>query len=299
MDGDREMITSQEMKRCINKLKDGKDITKRDISKIVSFCKLRKTKIDPDLMQTYEEWFKAVADRLPEFGNYAYTVPVCSFLMRKFDLGVMKTISECLDKMSLLDKPVCVEVANIPVADWIATGRGRPTSVLNLEFAGGLRSSFIYERALGMVPLLEEDFEEKYGSPEYDLGGICFGINIQTLYVQSILSVACRMKMPIVRIITENTSMQKRQDVVLVDPSGRKNLENMLSLTPDEVFDQVKGILGENASAVKKLKGTVMRVTVPNPRQIFDEAGEIVAHYSFLKEKRKTAEDDEWLEVIR
>jgi len=107
------------------------------------------------------------------------------------------------------------------------------------------------------------------------------------------------MKMPIVRIITENTSMQKRQDVVLVDPSDRKNLENMLSLTPDEVFDQVKGILGENASAVKKLKGTVMRITVPNPSQIFDEAGEIVAHYSFLKEKRKTAEDDEWLEVIR
>ena len=38
-------------------------------------------------MQAYKDWFKAVADRLPEFGNYARTVPVCSFLLRELQSG--------------------------------------------------------------------------------------------------------------------------------------------------------------------------------------------------------------------
>lgn len=287
-------ISARELRECIKKLQDRKDITKRDISKIVSFCKLRKTKIDPDLMQTYEEWFKAVADRLPEFGNYARTVPVCSFLLRNFNLDVIRAVSECLDRMSLLDRAARVEIANIPVS-WTKTNTERPTFASILKFAGDLRSSDIYKEISDMVFLFEDNFEEKYGRPEYDLDGSP-GINVQTLYVQSILSVAYRKKMPLVRITTEDIRRQKKTDIVLVEPSDRKNLEKLLSLTPDEVFDQ---IFSQNPEFRKISKTTSLKISVLDSRRIFDETGMMMERYGFLKEKRETAEDDEWLEVIR
>jgi len=287
-------VSAQELRECIKKLQDRKDITKRDISKIVSFCRLRKKKIDPDLMQAYKDWFKAVAERLPEFGNYARTVPVCSFLLRNFNLDVIRAVSECLDRMSLLDRAARVEIANIPVS-WTKTNTERPTFALVLKFAGDLRSSDIYKKISDMVFLFEDNFEEKYGRPEYDLDGSP-GINVQTLYVQSILSVAYRKKMPLVRITTEDIRRQKKTDIVLVEPSDRKNLEKLLSLTPDEVFDQ---IFSQNPEFRKISKTTSLKISVLDSRRIFDETGMMMERYGFLKEKRKTAEDDEWLEVIR
>lgn len=288
-------ISAQELRECISKLKDGKDITKRDIPKITSYCRLRNAKFDPDLMQAYEEWFKAVANRLPEFGNYAYTVPVCSFLLKNFNLNVIRAVSKCLDKMSFLDRAARVEIANMPVADWVMTNTERPTFASILKFAGDLRSSDIYKKISDMFFLFEDNFEEKYGRPEYDLDGSP-GINVQTLYVQSILSVAYRKKMPLVRITTEDVRRQKKTDIVLVEPSDRKNLEKLLSLTPDEVFDQ---IFSQNPEFRKISKTTSLKISVLDSRRIFDETGMMMEHYGFLKEKRETAEDDEWLEVIR
>lgn len=287
-------ISAQELREYINKLKDGKDITKRDIPKITSYCRLRNAKFDPDLMQAYEEWFRAVANRLPEFGNYAYTAPVCSFLLKNFNLNVIRAVSKCLDKMSLLDRAARVEIANIPVS-WTKTNTERPTFALVLKFAGDLRSSDIYKKISDMVSLFEDNFEEKYGRPEYDLDGSP-GINVQTLYVQSILSVAYRKKMPIARITTEDVRRQKKTDIVLVEPSDRKNLEKLLSLTPDEVFDQ---IFSQNPEFRKISKTTSLKIAVLDSRRIFDETGMMMERYSFLKKKREMAEDDKWLEVIR
>ncbi|NLM14225.1 MAG: hypothetical protein GX209_10850, partial [Epulopiscium sp.] len=203
------MITNQEMKRYINKLQGGKDITKRDIPKIIYPCRIGDVKISPDLMQAYKDWFKAVADRLPESGNYARTVPVCSFLLRNFNLDVIRAVSECLDKMSPLDRAACMEVAHIPDPGWTKTSTERPTFASIFKFAGDFRSSDVYERISGMVPLFDGDLEERYGIPEYDLNGNCSGINVQTLYVQSILSVAYRNKTPLARITAEDVRRQK------------------------------------------------------------------------------------------
>jgi len=285
-------ISARELRECINKLKNGRDITKKDIPKIVSLCRARNVRFDLDLLQDYEEWFKTVADRLPEFGNYAYTVPVNGFFLRNFNLRVIKAVSKCLDKMSLLDRASQVEIANIPVKGWSWTSMSKPTRFLNLKLAGDLRSSDVYEKASGMVVFFDEDLEEKYGIPEYDLNGSCFGINAQTLYVtlyvQSILSVAYRKKMPIVRITTEDVIRQKKRDIVLVDPSDRKKLEHLLSFTPDEAFDQIFSRHPES----RKISGE-------NSREIFNETGMMMERYSFLKEKYETAEDDIWMETIR
>lgn len=281
-------ISARELRECINKLKNGRDITKKDIPKIVSLCRARNVRFDLDLFQDYEEWFKTVADRLPEFGNYAYTVPVNGAFLRNFNLRVIKAVSKCLDKMSLLDRASQVEIANIPVKGWSWTSMSKPTRFLNLKLAGDLRSSDVYEKASGMVVFFDEDLEEKYGIPEYDLNGSCFGINVQTLYVQSIPSVAYRKKMPIVRITTEDVIRQKKRDIVLVDPSDRKKLEHLLSFTPDEAFDQIFSRHPES----RKISGG-------NSREIFDETGMMMERYSFLKEKYETAEDDIWMETIR
>ena len=156
----------------------------------------------------------------------------------------------------------------------------KPTRFLNLKLAGDLRSSDVYEKASGMVVFFDEDLEEKYGIPEYDLNGSCFGINAQTLYVtlyvQSILSVAYRKKMPIVRITTEDVIRQKKRDIVLVDPSDRKKLEHLLSFTPDEAFDQIFSRHPES----RKISGG-------NSREIFDETGMMMERYSFLKENTR------------
>lgn len=281
-------ISARELRECINKLKNGRDITKKDIPKIVSLCRARNVRFDLDLFQDYEEWFKTVADRLPEFGNYAYTVPVNGAFLRNFNLRVIKAVSKCLDKMSLLDRASQVEIANIPVKGWSWTSMSKPTRFLNLKLAGDLRSSDVYEKASGMVVFFDEDLEEKYGIPEYDLNGNCFGINVQTLYVQSIPSVAYRKKMPIVRITTEDVIRQKKRDIVLVDPSDRKKLEHLLSFTPDEAFDQIFSRHPES----RKISGG-------NSREIFNETGMMMERYSFLKEKYETAEDDIWMETIR
>lgn len=281
-------ISARELRECIKKLQDGKDITKKDIPKIISPCRIGDVKIGPDLMQAYKDWFKAVAERLPEFGNYARTVPVCCFLLRNFNLDVIRTVSECLDKMSPLDRVACIEVSNMPDPGWIKTSTERPTFASIFKFAGDLRSSDIYERISGMVPLFDGDLEERYGIPEYDLNGNCSGINVQTLYVQSILSVAYRKKMPIVRITTEDVIRQKKRDIVLVDPSDRKKLEHLLSFTPDEAFDQIFSRHPES----RKISGG-------NSREIFNETGMMMERYSFLKEKYETAEDDIWMETIR
>lgn len=288
-------ISARELRECIKKLQDGKDITKKDIPKIISPCRIGDVKIGPDLMQAYKDWFKAVAERLPEFGNYARTVPVCSFLLRNFNLDVIRTVSECLDKMSPLDKAACIEVAHMPAPGWTKTSTERPTFASIFKFAGDLRSSDIYERISGMVPLFDGDLEERYGIPEYDLNGNCSGINVQTLYVQSILSVAYRKKMPIVRITTEDVIRQKKRDIVLVDPSDRKKLEHLLSFTPDEVFD----IFSQNPESRSIPKTTRLKIAVLDARRIFDETGMMMERYSFLKEKYETAEDDIWMETIR
>ena len=282
------MITNQEMKRYINKLQGGKDITKRDIPKIIYPCRLGDVKIGPDLMQAYKDWFKAVAERLPEFGNYARTVPVCSFLLRNFNLDVIRAVSECLDKMSPLDKAACIEVSNMPDPGWTKTSTERPTFASIFKFAGDLRSSDIYERISGMVPLFDGDLEERYGIPEYDLNGNCSGINVQTLYVQSIMSVAYRRKMPLARITTEDVRRQKKRDIVLVDPSDRKKLEYLLSFTPDEVFDQ---IFSQNLESRKLPKTTRLKIAVLDARRIFDETGMAMERYGLLKERHDTAED--------
>ncbi len=289
-------ISARELRECINKLKNGRDITKKDIPKIVSLCRARNVRFDLDLFQDYEEWFKTVADRLPEFGNYARTVPVCSFLLRNFNLDVIRAVSECLDKMSPLDRAACVEVAHMPAPGWTKTSTERPTFASIFKFAGDLRSSDIYERISGMVPLFDGDLEERYGIPEYDLNGNCSGINVQTLYVQSILSVAYRRKMPLVRITTEDVRRQKKRDIVLADPSDRKKLEYLLSFTPDEVFDR---IFSQNPESRSIPKTTGLKIVVMDARRIFDETGMAMERYSFLKEKYETAEDDIWMETIR
>lgn len=280
-------ISARELRECIKKLQGGKDITKKDIPKIISPCRLGDVKIGPDLMQAYKDWFKAVADRLPEFGNYARTVPVCSFLLRNFNLDVIRTVSECLDKMTPLDRAACVEVAHMPAPGWTKTSTERPTFASIFKFAGDLRSSDIYERISGMVPLFDGDLEERYGIPEYDLNGNCFGINVQTLYVQSILSVAYRKKMPLVRITTEDVRRQKKRDIVLVNPSDRKKLEYLLSFTPDEVFDQ----FSQNPESRKLPKTTRLKIAVLDARRIFDETGMAMERYGLLKERHDTAED--------
>ncbi len=280
-------ISARELRECIKKLQDGKDITKKDISKIISPCKLGDVKIGPDLMQAYKDWFKAVAERLPEFGNYARTVPVCSFLLRNFNLDVIRAVSECLDKMSPLDRAACIEVAHIPVPGWTKTSTERPTLASIFEFAGDFRSSDIYERISGMVPLFDGDLEERYGIPEYDLNGNCSGINVQTLYVQSILSVAYRNKTPLARITTEDVRRQKKRDIVLVNPSDRKKLEYLLSFTPDEVFDQ----FSQNLESRKLPKTTRLKIAVLDARRIFNETGMAMERYSLLKERHDTAED--------
>ena len=281
------MITNQEMKRYINKLQGGKDITKRDIPKIIYPCRLGDVKIGPDLMQAYKDWFKAVAERLPEFGNYARTVPVCSFLLRNFNLEVIRTVSECLDRMSPLDKAACIEVTNMPDPGWTKTSTERPTFASIFKFAGDLRSSDVYERISGMVPLFDGDLEERYGIPEYDLNGNCSGINVQTLYVQSILSVAYRRKMPLARITTEDVRRQKKRDIVLVDPSDRKKLKYLLSFTPDEVFD----IFSQNPKSRSIPKTTRLKIVVLDARRIFNETGMAMKRYGLLKERHDTAED--------
>lgn len=281
------MITNQEMKRYINKLQGGKDITKRDIPKIIYPCRLGDVKIGPDLMQAYKDWFKAVAERLPEFGNYARTVPVCSFLLRNFNLEVIRTVSECLDRMSPLDKAACIEVTNMPDPGWTKTSTERPTFASIFKFAGDLRSSDVYERISGMVPLFDGDLEERYGIPEYDLNGNCSGINVQTLYVQSILSVAYRRKMPLARITTEDVRRQKKRDIVLVDPSDRKKLKYLLSFTPDEVFD----IFSQNPKSRSIPKTTRLKIAVLDARRIFNETGMAMKRYGLLKERHDTAED--------
>lgn len=288
-------ISARELRECIKKLQDGKDITKKDIPKIISPCRIGDVKIGPDLMQAYKDWFKAVAERLPEFGNYARTVPVCSFLLRNFNLDVIRAVSECLDKMSPLDKAACIEVAHMPAPGWTKTSTERPTFASIFKFAGDLRSSDIYERISGMVPLFDGDLEERYGIPEYDLNGNCSGINVQTLYVQSILSVAYRNKTPLARITAEDVRRQKKSDIVLVDPSDRKKLEYLLSFTPDEVFD----IFSQNPKSRSIPKTTGLKIVVMDARRIFDETGMMMERYSFLKEKYETAEDDIWMETIR
>ncbi len=280
-------ISARELRECIKKLQDGKDITKKDISKIISPCKLGDVKIGPDLMQAYKDWFKAVAERLPEFGNYAYTVPVNGAFLRNFNLRVIKAVSKCLDKMSLLDRASQVEIANIPVKGWSWTSMSKPTRFLNLKLAGDLRSSDVYEKASGMVVFFDEDLEEKYGIPEYDLNGNCSGINVQTLYVQSILSVAYRNKTPLARITAEDVRRQKKSDIVLVDPSDRKKLEYLLSFTPDEVFD----IFSQNPKSRSIPKTTGLKIAVMDARRIFDETGMAMKRYGLLKERHDTAED--------
>ena len=288
-------ISARELRECIKKLQDGKDITKKDISKIISPCKLGDVKIGPDLMQAYKDWFKAVAERLPEFGNYARTVPVCSFLLRNFNLDVIRAVSECLDKMSPLDKAACIEVAHMPAPGWTKTSTERPTLASIFKFAGDFRSSDVYEKASGMVPLFDGDLEERYGIPEYDLNGNCSGINVQTLYVQSILSVAYRNKTPLARITAEDVRRQKKSDIVLVDPSDRKKLEYLLSFTPDEVFD----IFSQNPKSRSIPKTTRLKIAVLDARRIFNETGMAMERYSLLKERHDTAEDDIWMETIR
>jgi len=288
-------ISARELRECIKKLQGGKDITKKDIPKIISPCRLGDVKIGPDLMQAYKDWFKAVADRLPEFGNYARTVPVCSFLLRNFNLDVIRAVSECLDKMSPLDRAACVEVAHMPAPGWIKTSTERPTLASIFKFAGDLRSSDIYERISGMVPLFDGDLEERYGIPEYDLNGNCSGINVQTLYVQSILSVAYRRKIPLARITTEDVRRQKKSDIVLVNPSDRKKLEYLLSFTPDEVFDQ----FSQNPESRKLPKTTRLKIVVLDARRIFNETGMAMERYSLLKERHDTAEDDGLPEIER
>ncbi len=288
-------ISARELRECIKKLQDGKDITKKDIPKIIYPCRIGDVKIGPDLMQAYKDWFKAVAERLPEFGNYARTVPVGCFLLRNFNLDVIRTVSECLDKMTPLDRATCIEVAHMPDPGWTKTSTERPTFASIFKFAGDFRSSDIYERISGMVPLFDEDLEERYGIPEYDLNGNCSGINVQTLYVQSILSVAYRRKIPLARITTEDVRRQKKRDIVLVNPSDRKKLEYLLSFTPDEVFDQ----FSQNPESRKLPKTTRLKIVVLDARRIFDETGMMMERYSFLKEKYETAEDDIWMETIR
>lgn len=280
-------ISARELRECIKKLQDGKDITKKDISKIISPCKLGDVKISPDLMQAYKDWFKAVAERLPEFGNYARTVPVCSFLLRNFNLDVIRAVSECLDKMSPLDKAACMEVSNMPDPGWTKTSTERPTFASIFKFAGDFRSSDVYERISGMVPLFDGDLEERYGIPEYDLNGNCSGINVQTLYVQSILSVAYRRKTPLARITAEDVRRQKKRDIVLVNPSDRKKLEYLLSFTPDEVFD----IFSQNLESRKLPKTTRLKIAVLDARRIFDETGMAMERYGLLKERHDTADD--------
>ena len=297
-------ISARELRECIKKLQGGKDITKKDIPKIISPCRLGDVKIGPDLMQAYKDWFKAVAERLPEFGNYARTVPVCSFLLRNFNLDVIRAVSECLDKMTPLDRATCVEVAHMPAPGWTKTSTERPTLASIFKFAGDLRSSDIYERISGMVPLFDGDLEERYGIPEYDLNGNCSGINVQTLYVQSILSVAYRNKTPLVRITAEDVRRQKKSDIVLVDPSDRKKLEYLLSFTPDEVFD----IFSQNPKSRSIPKTTralrqagrdnFLKIVVLDARRIFDETGMAMERYGLLKERHDMA-DDGLLEIER
>jgi len=183
----------------------------------------------------------------------------------------------------------------MPAPGWIKTSTERPTLASIFKFAGDLRSSDIYERISGMVPLFDGDLEERYGIPEYDLNGNCSGINVQTLYVQSILSVAYRRKIPLARITTEDVRRQKKSDIVLVNPSDRKKLEYLLSFTPDEVFDQ----FSQNPESRKLPKTTRLKIVVLDARRIFNETGMAMERYSLLKERHDTAEDDGLPEIER
>ena len=299
-------VSLQELREYTRKVINGKDISKEDVSKIISFYRFKKVKLNEDclsgdILYAYREWFEAVAKRLPEFGNFALTVPVSSFTLKDLSLGVRNGVFKCLEKMSLPDKAAAAEVANIPVSG-ITTSTVRPTKILNFKFAGDLRNTEVYKKAANMVPLFEEDLEDRYGKPEYDLNGNCLGVNIQTLYVQSILSAAYRMEIPLLRVITEDPRTLEKKDTVLIDPSARKRLEKILALTPEGVYETAvrNGILDRaDADAVNMYKKTILKVAVSRPRRVFDETGEILIRRCLLLEKPETTEDERWFEITR
>mgnify|MGYP000851327285 CR=1 FL=1 len=314
-------ISAQELRECINKLKDGKDITKKEAVSIRarytvtaynmnkyglyssyedrdSYSSLSNSNKLPKLYEAYMDWFKMVHKRLPEFGNYVQTIPVKRSIFVSFNCDFAKIIQDCMNKITELDKANEIEFLSIPKG-W------DDCKTLYPKWVGDVRFTKVYEKIKRMVPLFEGmsyfDFLTKsfrsnwlhqyYYSPS-DLNPnekACL-----SLYVPTVISVAGKMDIPVLNVEVDTTnphiSQGSRYQIVMVNPEDREKLKSVLSVSPEEFFQKVTQT-GLYKAAYEAAMGREI--------SLYDRLGDSLIRYYFTKKKYEIIENDEWMETER
>lgn len=313
-------VSAQELRECIKKLQDGKDITKKEAISIRarytvtaynmnkyglyssyedrdSYSSLSNSNKLPKLYEAYMDWFKMVHKRLPEFGNYVQTIPVKSSILLSFGCDFINIILDCMNEITTLDKANEIEFLSIP-KDW-------DDETLYLKWVGDVRFTKVYGKIKHMVPLFEDmsyfDFLTKsfrsnwlhrYYSPS-DLKSNEEAYLL--LYVPTVISIARKMDIPVLNanVYTINPHISgcfRPYQIVMVNPEDRERLKSVLSVSPEEFFRKAM-----QAGVYK----TAYEAAIREESSLYDKMGDFLIRYYFTKRKHEIVEDDEWLEVIR
>jgi len=296
-------ISARELRECIKKLQDGKDITKKEAVSIRSRYNGKRRNFSEyhlnnfRLSNAYEDWFKAVLKRLPEFGNYVQTIPINKFIFNSVcDKTFIDLICECINKMSVIDRA--------SQAGYLK-GWSDNAELFYPKWAGDLRFTEPYRDVASMVPLFEG---RKYyfgylGKIFYDEDRIISrflssvsndGLNsnkkLQLLqYFLTVISIAHKMNIPVLNVEAENENPDIQNQVILVYPKDKEKLKGVLSVSPEEFFEKAF-----RAGLFKALCEELPSVDV-----IYDRMGEFLCRCCLMKKKKEIVEDDDWMEIER
>ena len=298
----------EKIKELTEKLVRTGDITDREADRIVSPFEAYRSKFyeslchESELTDAYREWYAAVKEKLPQYGNYVTTIPLVSGV-NNLEPRLLFEIGECIDRALLTDK-----VLNISLSPHFEI----PEEVCDaLDYVGEKESKMYFKRA-GMIermglrnilnsflPVLENDAAEEYEFAMKSRSGYNFYfLNSKKLYGAIVASVIHEMDIPSIHVHLLRSLKFKgaRYSALLVSPEHKGILEPALNCDVVGYVAKHK-LMSEEDIRTLSSGGVVWRTSIEN---VVNEIKPVLVELcNNIAKKAPLPEDDEWMEVIR
>jgi len=303
------MIDTKEVDRLAKKLKDGRDITQQEalnlsepfiIARNISSSEIEKL-YDSKFNRAYFRWFEEVCKKLPELGNYIFTVPIEYFYTsQKLD----KIINKCLSKMHFLDTVYSIECSkNFPITnknEWDFEGFYKKKFIM----AGEIRRLGLFETLSGMERVLKDKM------PPHPRSEIFFGLKmmesvykapmtIKEFYAHVLMSVVRKIRLPVVFLLFREISNKNFTDFYM-SPKDISKIKPILDVPVDGIVSEAigKGII--RGKYKDQFSSPLVYAHPDAMKEIVERLSDVYRDYCITHMKeRAVMEEDSWVEIMK
>jgi len=295
------------IKELTEKLVRTGDITDREADRIVSPFKAYHSKFyeslchESELTDAYREWYAAVKEKLPQYGNYVTTIPLVSGV-NNLEPRLLFEIGECIDRALLTDKVLNISLSphfEIPEEVCDALDYVEKESKMYFKRAGMIERMGLRNILNSFLPVLENDAAEEYEFAMKSRSGYNFYfLNSKKLYGAIVASVIHEMDIPSIHVHLLRSLKFKgvRYSALLVSPEHKGILEPALNCDVVGYVAKHK-LMSEEDIRTLSSGGVVWRTSIEN---VVNEIKPVLVELcNNIAKRAPLPEDDEWMEVIR